>query len=140
MQILSSLLQNLKVASMASSAAPIAEAPSASLIGSVFGSTNVVGGLWMASSALLTTYSTTKFLKYKHADNNPLVPSKKRLHLPRPALLTLFRFGGSLLLGLLLHPDLQLLQRIQNTLSALPSFALSCLSLYCQLRQLFSTE
>lgn len=129
-------LSRLKLGSMASSAAPILEAalPSKSLIASLAGNTNFIGGLWMASSCLLTTYSTTKFLKYNHDDHPTRAVSQastpNRLHLPRPALLTLFRFGGSLLLGLLLHPDFQILQRIQSTAAALPHFALPAAFLF----------
>jgi hypothetical protein len=99
---------------------------------------NVVGGLWVASSALLTTYSTTKFLKYSHDDGLkapltlPLTRKKRSisLRLPRAALLTLYRFSGSLLLGLLLHPDLQIMARIKTTSSAIPDFTLPATFLF----------
>jgi solute carrier family 35, member E1 len=113
-------LNNIMAAS-----APVAQAvmPSSALLASLSKDVNFVGGMWMASSALLTTYSTTRFLKYDHVESDSCKPN--RLHLPRPALLTLFRFGGSLLLGLLLHPDFQLLQRIKDTIAVVPDFALS---------------
>jgi solute carrier family 35, member E1 len=104
--------------------------PSSALLASLSKDVNFVGGMWMVSSAILTTYSTTRFLKYKHADIDSFDSCRpNRLHLPRPVLLTLFRFGGSLLLGLLLHPDFQLLKRIQDTISVLPNFTLSAVFL-----------
>lgn len=139
---------------MAAVAAPIVEAATtqsailSSQIQSLSSNVNVVGGLWMVSSALLTTYSTTTFLKYQHQDNNNnanrknplltnnnnqkklLVLPKNLQHLPRPALLTLFRFGGSLLLGLLLHPNLHIQSRVQSTLAAIPHFAVPAAFLF----------
>ena len=125
-------------------------------------SAQVIGSLWMVSSALLTTYSTTTFLKYQHPplvvdkaalnnnnnNNNSMFRSRRRNKnkslaktstqllpqllppLPRPALLTLFRFGGSLLLGLLMHPDLQITKRIRETLAAAPVFAVPAAFLF----------
>ena len=119
----------------------------------------VIGGLWMVSSALLTTWSTTTFLKYQPPDTvsssngnnknkikklssrNPLATAtsstksnnlltSKLLKLPRPALLTLFRFGGSLLLGLLLHTDVHIVKRVQETLAAIPDFAVPAAFLF----------
>jgi hypothetical protein len=134
----------------AAASAPLATAggigESASLLSS---NVKAIGGLWMVSSALLTTYSTTTFLKYQHPDNviendkkkkitskNPLATTannntpRKLLQLPRPALLTLFRFGGSLLLGLLLHTDVQIMKRIQQTMAAIPDFAVPAAFLF----------
>ena len=100
----------------------------------------------MVSSALLTTYSTTTFLKFQHdssdrikagrssknmvVENKPSLLPKNLQHLPRPALLTFYRFGGSLLLGLLLHPNLQIMNRIQYTLKAIPHFAVPAAFLF----------
>jgi solute carrier family 35 protein E1 len=117
------------------------------LTGSLVGSPAAVGAAWMISSALLTTYSTTRFLKYNGNDDNgrsesvrftnPSAPvgykqkqrrinkwpnSKLLQHLNRPSLLTLYRFGGSFLLGLLLHPNLYIRSRLLQTINAAPVF------------------
>ncbi|CAB9499494.1 Phosphoenolpyruvate/phosphate translocator 2, chloroplastic [Seminavis robusta] len=106
-------------------AAAPAVIPSPSVLDSLSSNVNLVGGLWFVSSALLTTYSTTSFLKYQHADSDSCkIHVPNRLHLPRPQLLTLFRFGGSLLLGLLLHPDVHLISRIRATMATIPDFVL----------------
>ncbi len=113
---------------------------------------HVVGATWVISSSIFTTYSTTKFLKY--TDNTsttlptyhrPLAKNKKSTslassvstavenvtsNLPRPVLLTLFRFGGSLLLGLLLSNPFSLPTRLQSTLRILPHFALPAAFLF----------
>ena len=142
---------------MAAIAAPIVEAATTTGINSqiqaLSSNVNLVGGLWMVSSALLTTYSTTTFLKYQHPTGINGQPKKKNSllgapnrkssgklsslplpknlqHLPRPALLTFYRFGGSLLLGLLLHPNLHIQNRIQNTLAAIPHFAVPAAFLF----------
>ncbi len=81
----------------------------------------VIGAAWMLSSALFTTYSTTKFLKFKESATNLGMPS--RLPLSRSTLLTLYRFSGSLLLGLVGHPDLHILGRIRETWRLCPTFA-----------------
>lgn len=102
----------------------------------------------MISSAILTTYSTTKFLKYKapHAagsyhqispsSSNPSQLSHTRQDsllrsIPRHTLLTWYRFTGSFLLGLLLHPDLlSTLSRLQSTLSIVPDFVVPAVFLF----------
>lgn len=89
-----------------------------SLLSTLSNKPHIVGATWILSSALWTTYSTTKFLIY---DDKQTASSKKQL-LSRPTLLTLFRFGGSLLLGLLLHPDLHILNRLQETFQAASLF------------------
>lgn len=75
----------------------------------------------MLSSALFTTYSTSKFLKFKASTTSFGIPN--RFLLSRSTLLTLYRFSGSLLLGLVAHPDLQILGRIQETWKLCPIFA-----------------
>jgi hypothetical protein len=109
-----------------------------------------IGTAWLISSAVFTTYSTTTFLKFNSntVDSTELTSGRKSKRqskraiaaakvakqvlpvLSRPTLLTLFRFGGSLLLGLLAHPDLQLMHRIRETLAAVPDFALPALFLF----------
>jgi len=137
--------------SVASAPAELAQAFLPNLLESLSSNVKVVGGAWMLSSALLTTYSTTRFLKYQHGNTasttNPGTPIKALqkvkentpkhhsplwlfLHLPRPVLLTLYRFGGSLLLGLLLHPNFQLIQRVRDTVAVIPDFALPAAFLF----------
>lgn len=108
-----------------------------------------VGTAWLISSAVFTTYSTTTFLKFnsikpdftevangrksKRQSSRAITPAKVAKVLPvlsRPTLLTLYRFGGSLLLGLLAHPDLAILYRIKETLQAVPDFALPAAFLF----------
>lgn len=118
-----------------------------------------IGSLWMLSSAVFTTYTTTSFLKYdkfsdtKHKQILPTFSNKVtisrqqqqqqqhprknnilihkiqhtkqeaisklisiRNQIARPAQLTLYRFFGSLFLGIFLHTDFSWVKRIQNTL------------------------
>jgi hypothetical protein len=109
-----------------------------------------IGTAWLISSAVFTTYSTTTFLKFNSntADSAEITNGRKSKRLSsrslslgkvakqvlpilsRPTLLTLFRFGGSLLLGLLAHPDLAILHRIRETLRAVPDFALPAAFLF----------
>ena len=100
-----------------------------------FGNPHLVGATWVISSALFTTYSTTKFLKYETAESSS--PSKRLKKtrslfssLSRPELLTLSRFAGSLLLGLTAHPNLKVAERLTETLSASRHFALPAFFLY----------
>lgn len=103
----------------------------------------VVGVAWLVSSAVFTTYSTTKFLKYSYDGKTDL---KEKLHrielpaqhplsrffsLPPPTMLTLYRFAGSLLLGLTFHPpDFAILERIRSTIAAVSDFALPAAFLF----------
>ena len=88
-----------------------------------------VGMAWLLSSALYTTYATNAFLKYK--PNAVIQGEKTRLaatipaqkwKVTRPTLLTLCRFGGSLLLGLVAHADLRIWDRVMETIRAAPLF------------------
>lgn len=112
------------------SAAMIQSVPSA-IISSTLDNVHTVGAAWMLTSALCTTYSTTKFLKYTPPANAHAHSMKARgLPLSRAALLTLLRFGGSLVLGLLLHPNFDILSRIDETRRLLPTFALPAIFLF----------
>mmetsp|Transcript_8828 Transcript_8828/g.14674 ORF Transcript_8828/g.14674 Transcript_8828/m.14674 type:complete len:338 (+) Transcript_8828:22-1035(+) len=108
---------------------------STGLLSSLTDNTHVVGAAWMISSALFTTYSTTRFLKYDTVSTSAVVDPKSRAArllstMPRPTLLTLCRFGGSLLLGLLAHPNANVMQRIRDTKKVLPDFALPATFLF----------
>ena len=131
-----------------------AAAASSGILPSIGNNVQVVGFAWMLTSALFTTYSTTMFLKYPTSpiDNNPSpFPAYKKLQkqsnkkqiaatsssFPSPAsamsragLLTLYRFSGSLLLGLIAHPDFHVIARIKETWNLVPSFALPALFLF----------
>mmetsp|Transcript_27437 Transcript_27437/g.38607 ORF Transcript_27437/g.38607 Transcript_27437/m.38607 type:complete len:367 (-) Transcript_27437:1099-2199(-) len=96
-----------------------------------------VGSAMVISAAFLTTYSTTRFLKHDLDSLTSSQNSKKGTSvemsiepLPRTSLLTLYRFGGSFLLGLLAAPDLHVLKRIRETLSVVSDFALPALFLF----------
>jgi len=95
-------------------------------VASAFDNVQAVGAVWMLSSTLYTTYSTTKFLKYspKTLEHRPQTP------LSRATLLTVLRFGGSLALGILAHPDIHMLARIKETWNLLPTFALPAVFLF----------
>jgi hypothetical protein len=104
----------------------------------------VVGAAWLVSSAFYTTYSTTKFLTYQQ--HNSVATTKKldqdigsrrhapsliqQLRIPRSTLLTLYRFGGSMLLGLFIYPDTHVIARIKDTLSHVSPFALPACFLF----------
>mmetsp|Transcript_16075 Transcript_16075/g.22891 ORF Transcript_16075/g.22891 Transcript_16075/m.22891 type:complete len:365 (+) Transcript_16075:208-1302(+) len=122
----------------------------------------LIGSLWVASSSIFTTYSTTAFLKYGTSDmigtrffnaygrrSNDFQsrqfaistgdasavekvrnPSEITL-LDRPKLLTLYRFGGSLLFGLIINPNVsKIFDRISSTLHSAKSFALPAIFLF----------
>ena len=120
---------------------------------------HLVGPAWILSSAILTTYSTTKFLKYKNEEEeewmttstskngvlNLLKSLKSRkqstekttIHpqkVSRASLLTLYRFSGSLCLGLLMHSQFynlaMLYPRLLKTISSSKSFFLPSLFLF----------
>jgi len=114
----------------------------------------LVGTIWLLSSALFTTYATTSFLKYRRPnaandavssfmkDSPYLLSSARRAttksrlfiksSLPRPVLLTLSRFGGSVLLGFLAQPNplFGLMDRIRQTKSVLSEFTLPAIFLF----------
>jgi len=114
----------------------------------------IVGFAWIASSIFYTTYSTTSFLKYEYKPpSHNILPhyhrkSKNKFHhsstsitssasksfakiiANRPALLTLYRFGGSLLLGLILPNPFAFAIKWQRTFDLLPSFVLPALFLF----------
>ena len=113
-----------------------------SLLSSLSQNTRVVGSSWIALSALLTTYSTTKFLKHNelpHAQNEQqqlrrqhqslLFPSSTT-KLPRSTLLTLSRFSGSLLLGLMGRSPHAVRQRLLSTIQSVPDFFFPALFLF----------
>jgi len=116
-----------------------------------------VGSAWMISSALLTTYSTTKFLKYQDIiqddalhtsknrdkattilDTSSNKPSPRKLKtqtkMSRASMLTLYRFSGSLLLGLLIHKHFYqiklILPRLLKTIQTSQLFLLPSLFLF----------
>ncbi len=132
---------------------------------------HLVGPAWIISSAILTTYSTTKFLKYQgeepmavttssnhknsifrmgnnkestqlqqHGDSSQhILHGKKSKAIPvsklsRASLLTLYRFSGSLLLGLFMHAQFYQLSalppRFIQTLEAAKLFLLPSLFLF----------
>ena len=177
------------MSSSSSAVLPAVIAPSfSSLASSISTDKYWVGSAWMISSALLTTYSTTRFLK--HEERRGVVSSKLAklvqqpnnqqhdtmetqfksilsdhdsshqqqtmkqsppqhqiiaantsnaaggggLNLSRASLLTLYRFSGSLLLGLLLHTHFYqlplLLPRISSTIRSAKLFLLPSLFLF----------
>lgn len=113
----------------ASTAEMLAPAVSPSSFSSFSSNANAIGSAWVLTSAILTTYSTTTFLKYQ----GPEVIKRGAAglsSLSRPGLLTLYRFGGSLLLGILAHPNFQIEKRIQDTLQYIPAFTLPAAFLF----------
>lgn len=93
-----------------------------------------VGAAWVISSTVFTTYSTTKFLKYVPAQTKETTPGKQKQQIvspiPRTTLLTILRFSGSLLIGLLAHPDFYILARMQETIDLAPAFVLPAFCLF----------
>lgn len=102
---------------------------SRAILPSVLNNMQAVGATWVISSALFTTYSTTKFLKYTAPSNVELQKSQKS-SLSRATQLTLYRFFGSLLLGLFAHPNLKVVDRINETLHLLPRFSIPAIFLF----------
>lgn len=130
-----------------------------STISSLSNNVQIVGSAWILSSALLTTYSTTSFLKYKSPylidskNKNEIINSskakikltneekpsvfnsyfeiQKQISIARPALLTLYRFSGSLLFGIFLRPQVwSFMQRIRDTLASVSDFTLPAVFLF----------
>lgn len=93
-----------------------------------------VGSAWVVSSALFSTYTTTSFLKYDDKKKDlPAITSEVRpsIALDRPTLLTLYRFTGSLLFGIFIHPQFTFVfERIARTISTLPDFFLPATFLF----------
>lgn len=99
-----------------------------------------VGVAWLLSSAIYTTYATNRFLEYKSPTLSPRtehstkrflsIPAHKFKSVTRPTLLTLCRFGGSLLLGLVAHTDFRIMDRVKETIRAAPAFFLPALFLF----------
>ena len=104
------------------------QVPESTILPSILKNVKAVGAAWMLSSALYTTYATTKFLKYQQPSRD--LKKARVSSLSRATLLTLFRFSGSLILGLLAHPNLQIVERIRETLKLLPPFALPAVFLF----------
>lgn len=150
---------------------------SSSPIASFLQSAPAIGMAWVLSSAIVTTYSTTMFLKYQQdpveapsfrpqTTTTTLLPTmtrnlsmvrsessalstarrmfvhpglqttlRYRLHhvltlVSRPTLLTLYRFAGSLLLGLVLHQDFNIASRWFETLRVVRLFVLPATCLF----------
>jgi hypothetical protein len=160
---MSSLSSVPLVAVATASSSSSAMASLSSLASSIAGDKYWVGSAWMVSSAILTTYSTTKFLKHpglhekkqavefdsilsedasptqKQHDRSKQMPEASRkssrpANLSRASLLTLYRFSGSLLLGIFLHTHFYQLSmcipRIIKTVSAAKMFLLPSLFLF----------
>ncbi|GFH54266.1 hypothetical protein CTEN210_10742 [Chaetoceros tenuissimus] len=120
----------------------------------------VMGSGWMFSSIIFSTYFTTEFLKYeengqaskiKDLNNDfilrqhefmkthkrPLLQKQRQAisealkSLSRPQLLTLYRFSGSLLMGIFVHTNVfAWKQRLLDTIKYMPDFALSAIFLF----------
>lgn len=130
------MLQTLfRNSQMSSSISGTATGAAQGALETAFNSPHLVGATWVVSSALFTTYSTTKFLKYDTSSTTSVETKPKKTpsllsKMSRPELLTLSRFAGSLLLGLIAHPDLKVLDRAFQTLDAAKHFALPAFFLY----------
>jgi hypothetical protein len=129
---------------------PVANGPLSSALTAFPSNAAAVGLAWITSSAILTTYSATKFLKY--ADNNKQLRSPSRIlpmtmaktpksvlevafmrpfqNMSRPARLTLYRFAGSFALGLFLSSDFNVALRVSETISAAPAFLVPAVLLF----------
>lgn len=94
----------------------------------------IVGAAWFASSAIFTTYATNRYLQYGENDVQAETrngPSKSlRLNMTPSNALTLWRFFGSLCLGLVVSPDLNILRRLQQTVKLSSTFALPAIFLF----------
>lgn len=111
----------------------------------------IVGSAWILSSALYTTYSTTSWLKFRKKEE---VSKSNRMELrsiqrprhsvienaknkafelvrkDRPALLTLYRFSGSLALGLLFPNPINFKNKLVQTINLFPHFILPATFLF----------
>lgn len=96
---------------------------------------HIVGAAWFASSALFTTSATHKYLKYDPSSStNDLrkdpVTATRFMKLAPADQLTIWRFFGSLCIGLVLSSDFDVIGRIHNTMKVSSSFALPGLLLF----------
>lgn len=107
----------------------------ASLAAAIGSNPHIVGAAWFASSALFTTYSTHKYLKYEPPSStndlrkDPLIASRSMKLAPADQL-TIWRFFGSLCIGLVLSSNFDVLGRIQKMLQVSSSFALPGIFLF----------
>eukprot|EP00571_Detonula_confervacea_P004826 CAMPEP_0172316272 /NCGR_PEP_ID=MMETSP1058-20130122/27655_1 /TAXON_ID=83371 /ORGANISM="Detonula confervacea, Strain CCMP 353" /LENGTH=412 /DNA_ID=CAMNT_0013030543 /DNA_START=117 /DNA_END=1355 /DNA_ORIENTATION=+ len=158
---LSSMASMASTSSSAAASTVAAVTPLASWASSVATNKHWVGSAWILSSAILTTYSTTKFLKYQGKEEpssteqggsktlrqfGSILNSTQKQHeekpqkslrktkLSRATLLTLYRFSGSLLLGLFLHSHFyqisRLLPRFLKTVQVAQKFLLPSIFLF----------
>lgn len=161
---MASMASTSSTSSAASAASVAMVSPLSSWVSSIAANKHYVGTAWIISSAILTTYSTTKFLKYrddeepssesgasktlrqfgsilnnstqKSRDEKKIIDAtkKRKAKLSRASLLTLYRFSGSLLLGLLIHShfyDLsKFLPRFLQTVQVAQMFLLPSLFLF----------
>jgi len=90
------------------------------------GTTFLAGAAWFLISSILTTHSTTSFLKYRPTTKLPPPVNKQhnRQLFSLPHLLTLYRFGGSFFLSILSPSILSILSKLPSTI---PSFLLPAL-------------
>lgn len=109
-------------------ASSVSEAPATAILASVLDNVQAVGATWIISSALFTTYSTTRYLRFSPQDST--IRRGKGSILPRATQLTFFRFLGSLSLGLLAHPNLDVIRRIQETAKFIPDFSIPAIFLF----------
>ena len=146
--LMSSFQDALTSATTTASAAVVMGASSSSgsplaVLSSFKTSPSAVGVAWLVSSAVFTTYSATKFLKYSYSDDQTQLQRKlhkiqlplhrytnRFLSLPPASMLTMYRFAGSLVLGLLLHPDLAVIERFRSTMAAVPALAVPAAFLF----------
>jgi solute carrier family 35 protein E1 len=78
------------------------------------------------------TSKSKQMSKHGHTkkSNNPTFVTNILTSISRPQLLVLTRFGGSVLLGTFLHPNLHFIDRILTTVRAMSDFALPALFLF----------
>jgi hypothetical protein len=109
----------------------------ASLAVAIGNNPHIIGAAWFASSALFTTYSTTTYLKYEPPSssgtndlrNDPAMPVRA-MRLSPADQLTSWRFFGSLCIGLVLAPDIDIIGRIQKTMNVSSSFVIPGIFLF----------
>jgi hypothetical protein len=89
---------------------------------------HIIGTAWMLSSAFFTTYTTTTFLKFQSSASWPGRPN--RFPVSRSTLLTLYRFSGSLALGILAHANFDIWSRIRETWELCPTFFVPAIFLF----------
>jgi multidrug transporter EmrE-like cation transporter len=132
----------------------LASSSLSNVVSSLSSNPQVIGAAWLASSSILSTWTTTKFLKFKRGpftksrrnssvvfdDQNAIQGRNLQLllrshveqffSLPPASMLNLYRFAGSLFLATMIPDFAMWQQKLRDTFSSIPAMALPATFLF----------